>query len=79
MVKFDAKVVGKTGVKKVTGFVADFKAFIVRGNVVDLAIAVIIGAAFSAIVASLVADVIGPIIGLATPDGILEELFLILR
>ena len=40
----------------------EFKAFILRGNVVDLAVAVVIGAAFGAIVASLVADVITPLI-----------------
>ena len=44
----------------------DFKKFALRGNVVDLAIGVIIGAAFGAIVNSLVADVIMPIIGAAT-------------
>lgn len=37
-----------------------------RGNVIDLAVGVIIGAAFSAIVTSLVTDIIGPIIGLLT-------------
>lgn len=40
----------------------EFKQFIMRGNVVDLAVAVIIGAAFSAIVGSLVADIITPLI-----------------
>lgn len=40
----------------------EFKAFILRGNVVDLAVAVIIGGAFSAIIGSLVADVITPLI-----------------
>lgn len=40
----------------------EFKAFIMRGNVVDLAVAVVIGAAFSAIIGSLVADVITPLI-----------------
>jgi len=40
----------------------EFKQFIMRGNVVDLAVAVIIGGAFSAIVGSLVADVITPLI-----------------
>jgi large conductance mechanosensitive channel len=44
----------------------DFKKFAMRGNVVDLAIAVIIGAAFGAIVNSLVADVLMPIIGAIT-------------
>lgn len=40
----------------------EFKTFIMRGNVVDLAVAVIIGAAFSAIVGSLITDVITPLI-----------------
>jgi large conductance mechanosensitive channel len=40
----------------------EFKAFVMRGNVVDLAIGVIIGSAFGAIVNSLVADIITPII-----------------
>ena len=43
----------------------DFKAFILRGNVIDLAIGIVIGAAFGAIVASLVKDIIMPPIGLA--------------
>jgi large conductance mechanosensitive channel len=41
----------------------DFKAFALRGNVVDLAVGIIIGAAFGAIVNSLVGDIIMPIIG----------------
>jgi large conductance mechanosensitive channel len=44
----------------------EFKKFAMRGNVVDLAIGVIIGAAFGAIINSLVADVIMPLIGSAT-------------
>jgi large conductance mechanosensitive channel len=44
----------------------EFKKFALRGNVVDLAVGVIIGAAFGAIVASLVGDVIMPIIGAIT-------------
>ncbi len=43
----------------------DFKAFITRGNVVDLAVGIIIGAAFTAIVNSLVSDIIMPPIGWA--------------
>ncbi len=46
--------------------IEDFKKFALRGNVVDLAIGVIIGAAFGAIVSSLVGDVIMPIIGAIT-------------
>ena len=44
----------------------EFREFAVRGNVVDLAVGVIIGAAFGAIVNSLVADIIMPLIGAAT-------------
>ena len=40
----------------------DFKAFVLRGNVVDLAVAVVIGAAFGALVTSFVQDLIGPLI-----------------
>ena len=47
------------------GFFSEFKAFAVRGNVVDLAVGVIIGGAFGKIVASFVADVVMPPIGLA--------------
>jgi len=43
-------------------FVKDFKAFAMKGNVMDLAVAVIIGAAFSAIVSSLVKDIITPLL-----------------
>ena len=44
----------------------EFKKFAVRGNVIDLAVAVIIGAAFGAIVTSLVNDIIMPIVGAVT-------------
>jgi large conductance mechanosensitive channel len=40
----------------------EFKAFILRGNVVDLAVAVVIGAAFAAIISSLVSDIITPLL-----------------
>jgi large conductance mechanosensitive channel len=43
-------------------FIKDFKSFAVKGNVMDLAVAVIIGAAFSAIVSSLVKDIITPLL-----------------
>jgi len=52
---------GDTAVKKLF---SEFKAFIAKGSVVDLAVGVIIGAAFKTIVDSLVSDVISPIIGL---------------
>lgn len=45
---------------------SEFKAFVNQGNAVDLAVGVVIGAAFGKIVNSLVADVIMPVLGLAT-------------
>lgn len=45
-------------------FFADFKTFALKGNVIDLAAGVIIGAAFKSIVDSLVADIISPLLGL---------------
>lgn len=43
---------------------SEFKDFIAKGNVMDMAVGIIIGAAFTAIVSSLVADLINPFIGL---------------
>ena len=48
------------------GFVQEFKAFAMRGNVVDMAVGIVIGAAFGKIVSSFVADVLMPPIGLVT-------------
>lgn len=48
------------------GFAAEFKKFIMRGNVIDLAVGVIVGGAFQAIVKSLVDDIVMPVIGLIT-------------
>jgi large conductance mechanosensitive channel len=44
-------------------FFADFRKFVMRGNIVDLAVAVIIGVAFNAVIQSLVNDIVSPIIG----------------
>lgn len=57
----------------------DFKAFIMRGNVLDLAVAVVIGGAFGAIVKSLVDDVIMPPIGLLLGKVDFSNLFLVLK
>ncbi len=54
----------------------EFKAFIAKGNVVDLAVGIIIGAAFTAIVNSLVSDLINPIIGLITGGVDFSNLFI---
>lgn len=46
------------------GFVAEFKKFIMRGNVIDMAVGVIIGGAFTSIVTSLNTDILTPLLGL---------------
>ena len=51
------------------GFLKDFKEFAFKGNVLDLAVAVIIGGAFGKIITALVNDIIMPIIGKLTPGG----------
>lgn len=57
----------------------DFKAFAFKGNVIDLAVGVIIGGAFGKIVASIVNDLIMPLIGLLTGGANFANLFLILK
>ena len=56
----------------------EFKAFVMRGNVVDLAVAVVIGAAFGAIVTSFVNDILMPPIGLALGRVNFADLFVTL-
>jgi len=56
----------------------DFKAFVAKGNVLDLAVAVIIGAAFGAIVTSLTGDIIMPIIGAIFGGADLSNHFILL-
>ena len=50
-------------------FIEDFKKFAFKGNVVDLAVGVIIGGAFGKIVTKLVEDLVMPVVGLALPGG----------
>jgi large conductance mechanosensitive channel len=57
----------------------DFKQFAFKGNVVDLAVGVVIGAAFGKIVTALVADFIMPVVALAMPAGEWRENGIILR
>ncbi len=47
-------------------FVKEFKEFAMRGNVIDMAVGVVIGAAFGKIISSLVDDIIMPLVGVAT-------------
>ena len=51
---------------KKKGIIGEFKEFALRGNVLDMAVGIVIGVAFSAIVNSLVADIIMPVVGLLT-------------
>ena len=55
------------------GFIAEFKEFISRGNVLDLAVGMIIGSAFTAIVTSLVKDILTPIIGIVLRKAGIER------
>ena len=57
----------------------DFKAFVLRGNVIDMAVGIIVGVAFGAVVNSLVKDVIMPPIGLALGNVDFSNLFVVLR
>lgn len=60
-------------------FLAEFQAFISRGNVLDLAVAVIIGAAFNGIVTSLVKDIVNPIVGFLVGKPDFTNLFWVLK
>ena len=64
----------KSKEKKKSSFFKDFKAFITKGNILDLAVAVVIGGAFNAIITSLVNNVIMPLVGLFTGKASLAEL-----
>ena len=57
----------------------EFREFIAKGNVIDLAVGIIIGAAFQRIVDSLVTDVVMPVVGLATGGRDFSNLFVVLR
>ena len=61
------------------GMTKEFKEFAVRGNVVDMAVGIIIGAAFGTIVKSLVSDVIMPPIGLLLGNVDFTNLFLVIK
>ena len=57
----------------------EFKDFAMRGNVVDMAVGIIIGAAFGAIVASFVGDVLMPVVGLGLGGADFSNTFLVLK
>jgi large conductance mechanosensitive channel len=61
------------------GWIGEFKAFLMRGNVIDLAVGIVIGAAFTAIVNSLVKDLITPLLGLLVGGIDFSNLFVTLK
>ncbi|NLX94306.1 MAG: large conductance mechanosensitive channel protein MscL [Clostridiales bacterium] len=65
--------------KKGKGLIGEFKAFLMRGNVIDLAVGIIIGGAFQAIVKSLVDNIIMPVISLLTGGIDFSNLFVVLK
>jgi large conductance mechanosensitive channel len=65
--------------KEVGGFLNEFREFAIRGNVVDMAVGIIIGAAFTGVVQSLVNDVVMPPIGLLVGGQDFKDLFLVLK
>ena len=60
-------------------FVSEFKAFAIRGNVIDLAVGVVIGAAFNKIVSSFVADIVMPPLGVAIGGVEFAQLSVVLK
>jgi large conductance mechanosensitive channel len=65
--------------KKVGGFLEEFKKFAMRGNVIDLAVGVIIGGAFQKIVTSVVNDLVMPFVGLLTGGLNFADQFVVLK
>jgi len=61
------------------GFIKDFKAFAVKGNVMDLAVGVIIGAAFGKIVTALVDDLIMPLVGMIGTGENFTDKYIVLK
>ena len=60
-------------------FLKDFKAFATKGNVIDMAVGVVVGGAFSKIVTSLVSDIITPLIGMITGGTSLADKKIVLQ
>lgn len=78
-VKEDVMNLHKQAKKKTVGFWSAFKAFAFKGNVLDMAVGVVVGSAFTAIVNSLVGDLITPLISLLTGGVDFSELKWVIR
>ena len=75
----DLKIEVKKTKEKSTGFIQEFKDFAMRGNIIDMAIGIIIGIAFGAIFTSIVNDIIMPPIGLLLGKVDFANLFAVLK
>lgn len=64
---------------KIKNFFKDFKKFISRGNILDLAVALVVGTAFTSIVTSLVNDIIMPFICAIFGTATVDELFFVVN
>lgn len=72
-VKDDTLKTGKKVKNKADGFWANFKKFVAKGNIVDLAVAVVVGTAFNKVVNSLVSNIITPLTSRLLPQGDFSE------
>ena len=70
---------GANNTNNLMSFIKDFKAFALKGNVIDMAIGVIIGGAFGKIVSSLVNDIIMPLITIITGNGGFENMKYVIK
>lgn len=57
----------------------EYKSFALRGNVLDMAVGIVVGGAFATIASSLVSNIIAPLLGLAMSDVDMAELFVVLK
>jgi len=75
----NSKIEVEKEIRRMSEMWKDFKTFALKGNVIDLAVGVIIGAAFGKIVTSLVSDIIMPLIGLLTGGRNFANMFILLK
>ncbi len=61
------------------GMIKEFKEFAIKGNFLDLAVGVVIGAAFGGATKSFVDDIVNPVIGMVTPGADLTNMFVVLK
>ena len=61
------------------GFISEFKEFAMRGNVIDMAVGIVIGGAFGKIVSSLVGNIVMPVVGMITGGTDFSEMKLVLQ